>query len=337
LTAPLHLTALLAAGGLALAACGGAPPRPSPVVRAPEPAPLPRPEVAPPVPPAANPGLGPEILLPDPKASDAEVARVGDVVLRQSHAYARLLASNPKVALSAVDLLVFDVLVARHAEQFAIRVAPERVEEVAAAEERQLREQVTKQLASEMDFAGYVWRQFGMREADWQRTQRLVVAQRLYRGYVIRYLALREDRVQARFSVHKDEKLAREVADKARAGADFATLALRHSEDPSRRDGGLLPPFGRGFQPPIAEAAFGLEPGGVSAPFRARWGDEERWFVVYCLDRVAGRSVPFAEVAAEVDADLQKRPVGELEASAYTLRWRGDLERSEPDARRPDR
>ena len=32
--------------------------------------------------------------------------------------------------------------------------------------------------------------------------------------------------------------------DLARTGADFATLAMRHSEDASRREGGLLPPFG---------------------------------------------------------------------------------------------
>ncbi|MGB3966221.1 MAG: hypothetical protein WBO45_05780, partial [Planctomycetota bacterium] len=194
------------------------------------------------------PGLGPEILLPDQRGSDPEVARVGDVVLRQSHAYARLLSAHPKLALSAVDLLVFDVLVARHAEQFGIRIAPERVEELAVAEERQIREQVQQELGGEMDFAGYLWRLFGMRESDWQTTLRLRTAQRLYQGYVIRYLALREDRVQVRFLAHQDQKVAAEVADKTRTGADFATMALRHSEDPSRRDGGLLPPFGRSFQ-----------------------------------------------------------------------------------------
>src|SRR5690606_930616 len=108
-------------------------------------------------------GLGPEILLPRSDAEDRQVAKVGDLVLRQSHAYARLLSAHPKLALSAVDLLVFDVLVARHAEQYDIHVSEKRVRELAATEERELRRQVEDELDG-VTFADYVWRLFGMRE-----------------------------------------------------------------------------------------------------------------------------------------------------------------------------
>ena len=270
--------------------------------------------------------LGPEILLPDPDAPDAEVVRVGDLALRQSHAYARLLTAHPKLALSAVDLLVFDVLVARHAQQFGIRVDPARVEALAAAEERTIASQVAVELGADTDLATYVWRLFGMRLSDWRHTLRLRTAQRLYQGYVIRYLALREDRVHVRFLVHKDPKVAQEVADKVRAGADFATLAARHSQDPTSRDGGLVPPFGRGFRHPIVDAAFGLAPGAVSQPFEALHGEERRWFVVYCLAQLPGRDVDFAAVREEIDRGLEERPLSELETNAYTLRWRPELE-----------
>ncbi|MBX3464482.1 MAG: peptidylprolyl isomerase [Planctomycetes bacterium] len=276
--------------------------------------------------PVGDPALGPEILLPSADEPDAELVRVGDLVLRKSHAYSRLQTAHPKLALSAVDLLVFDVLVARHAQQHGIQVDPARVEALAAAEERAIAAQVATELGDTMDLATYVWRLFGMRLADWRATLRRRTAQRLYQGYVIRYLALREDRVQVRFLVHKDRAVADEVVDKVRGGADFATLALRWSEDPSRRDGGLLPPFGRGFQHPIVEAAFGLQPGQASAPFAARHGEEQRWFVVYCLARLPGREVAFAAVRDEIDRDLEERPLSELEINAYTLRWRGELD-----------
>lgn len=319
----------MSAGAL-LAACAGAPP--APAAKDPAVPPLtPRaqqPVVVPPALPKPAPGLGPEILLPKAEAEDVEVARIGDLVLRRSHAYTRLLSAHPKLALSAVDLLVFDVLVAHHAQQFGVTVDPARIEQLAAAEEAQIRDQVKAELGGELEFGGYVWRLFGLRESDWQQTLRLRTAQRLYQGYVIRYLALREDRVQVRFLVHQDQAVAQEVATKVRAGADFATLALQRSEDPSRRDGGLLPPFGRGFQHPVAAAAFGLGKGEVSAPFRASWGDEQRWFVVYCLDQLPGREVRFESVRDEIDSDLEQRPVSPLETTAYTLRWRGELERS---------
>jgi parvulin-like peptidyl-prolyl isomerase len=323
----------LAAAGLAttFAGCAGSPPARA-VPAAPPPKPLPPTSVVPFQLPPVSPELGPEILLPAATTTDGEVARVGDIVLRQSHAYMRLLTARPNIALEAVDLLVFDVLVAQHAKQFGIGISKERVEELAGAEEKQLRQQVEAELGGTMNFPGYLWQTFGMREADWRAALRLRVAQRLYWGYVIRYLAQREDRVQVRYVVHKDEKIAREVADKTREGADFATLAQRHSEDASRRDGGLLPPFGRGFKHPVALTAFELEPGGVSQPFQAKWGDEDRWFVVYCVERLAGRDVPFAEVAAAIDADLQRRPFSALERQAYTLRWRTELER---DAGKP--
>ena len=274
------------------------------------------------------PGLGPEVLLPSPTAADDVVARVGDLVLKKSDAYTRLLSADPKLALSAIDLLVFDVLVARHAQEHGITVGQERVEELAAAEELEIHKQVKAELGATMAFSDYVWRIFGMRLPDWRAALRLRTAQRLYQGYVIRYLGLREDRVQVRYVVHKDKKVIDEVADKVRAGADFATLALRWSEDNYRREGGLLPWFGRGFPHPVADAAFALQKGEVSQPFAARLHDEERWFVVFCLDRVAGRTVSFEQVRQEIDRDLQVLPIAPIETSAYTLRWRTALERS---------
>lgn len=318
--------ALVVAWGLGLAACSGAPSaRPAfgdapltpkdasatPVVQAPQE----------PVQTGAR-TWGPEILLPVAADGDAEVARVGGLVLRMSDAFRRLQTAEPRLALDAVDLLVFDALVARHAQELGIRVDPARVDAVAAAEEREVRQRVASELGQGVDLETYVWRLMGMRLADWQATLRIRTAQRLYQGYVIRYLALREDRVQVRFLVHKEQRVAQEVVDKVRAGADFATLALRWSEDPSRRDGGLLPAFGRGFQHPVVSTAFTLQRGEVSAPFLGPFGDGERWFVVYCLEQLPGRELPFDAVRQEIDKDLVERPLSPIETNAYTLRWR---------------
>jgi parvulin-like peptidyl-prolyl isomerase len=329
----LTRAARLAAVALA-AACAG--PEPAPAkhpTTAPTPPVSDRPVVGPLPAPPVVPGLGPEILLPDAQHVDAEVARVGDLSLRQSHVYTRLLSLHPKLVLEAADLLVHDVLVARHAEQYGIRVSPERVEEVAAAEEKRVRQQVAAEYAGQMDFAGWVMRVSGMREADWQRTLRLTVAQRLYQGYVIRYLALREDRVQVRYIVHKDRQVLEDVAQKVHQGAAFATLALRLSDDSLRRDGGLLPPFGAGFPHPVTDVALTLQPGQLSALFSRKVGDSESWFLVYCLSRLPGRDVPFASVRDEIDAELAQKPLTPIETNAYTLRWRGGGEVTPPAGR----
>ncbi|MGC6489447.1 MAG: peptidylprolyl isomerase, partial [Planctomycetota bacterium] len=298
---------------------------------------LPLPVAAPVVAPVSLPtrgdGVGPDVLLPDGASGDPEVARVGDVVLRQSDAFARLLSADPKLALSAVDLLVFDVLVAQHAEQFGVSLDADRLAELVAQEERTLREQVATELAG-LPFEDYLWRVFGMRGADWRATLRRRTAQRLYQGYVLRYLALREGRVRVRFLVHEDRAVVEEVVEKVRTGADFATLARRLSEDPTKREGGLLPAFGPGFQHPAARQAFALAEGEVCEPFEASWGGASRWFAVYCLERTPGRDVPFEAVRQELDDDLDLRPVTALETTAYTMRWR-PREGARAEERRP--
>lgn len=321
--------AALAGLALAFVACGG--PRRQPTAPRARPVPEPTPVAQPPQPARAVTDYGPEVLLPDTTQGDLEVARVGDVVLRQSHAFARLLAAEPKLALSAVDLLVADVLVARHAQQFDIRVPNERIHEIADDEEQRLRAQVQQELGGQITFDDYVWRIFGMRLEDWRRTAELRTAQRLYQGYVIRYLVLREDRVVVRYIVNKDEAVLKDAATKVRQGADFATLALRLSEDAMRRDGGLLPAFGKGFPHPVTEVALALKPGQLSEVFAQEVGGDRRFYLVYCLETRSGRDVPFAEVQQEVDAELEKRPLTPIETNAYALRWRGEAEAKTDD------
>ena len=295
----------------------------------------PLPEAAPVVQPAQRPptvsDYGPDILMPSEAAPDAEVARIGDTSLRQSQAFARLLSADPKLALSAVDLLVFDVLIAGHAREFGIRAPNERVRALAEEEERRLREQVERELGAKVPFEDYVWRIFGMRIEDWRRTTEIRTAQRLYQGYVIRYLALREDRVVVRYIANKDEKALFDAAEKVRQGADFATLALRLSEDPLRREGGLLPAFSAQFPHPVTKVAIGMQPGALSDVFEQTVGDERRFYLVYCLDRLPGRDVAFPDVQQEIDQELEKRPLTPIETNAYTLRWRGALEAKSTD------
>lgn len=273
-------------------------------------------EVAPLV--VAPPASGLDVLLPD-RGSDREVARVGELVLRESDAFRRLLVAHPRVALAAVDLLVFDALIAEHAHRFGITVPEARIDEAAAADEAAARAEAARE---DCGFETWVWRTFGMATEDWRVVVRRRAAQRLWQGYVVRYVAGLEDRVQARFAVVADHALALAIAAKTRAGADFGVLAQRHSEDPSRQTGGLLPPFARDFEHPVASVAFGLAPGEVSAPFRAPWGDGERWFVVCCVEHLPANPAPFATVAAAIAAELDRRPLSPLETTAYTLRWR---------------
>ncbi len=70
------------------------------------------------------------------------------------------------------------------------------------------------------------------------------------------------------------EETARQLADRARAGEDFARLALDYSEDPgSGPDGGNLGWFGKGqMVAPFDEAAFGAKAGEIVVPVKTQFG-----------------------------------------------------------------
>ena len=272
------------------------------------------------------PDLSPAILVPAAQ-TDGVIARAGPVELTKAHVYDRLLESDPRNARRLIDLMVLDALIAEQAKRHQIRVDPAQIEVLAAAEEKQLRTQVEKELAGRMTFAEYLGRQLGMTEDEYRRWLVLNLARKVYREYVARYLATVEDRVQVRYLVTSDAAVAADCSKRARVGADFASLALKFGEDESRQDGGLLPPFGKGFRHPVAGAAFQLQPGQVSDPVLIEQGGGRRWYVVYCLKRMPGRQVGFAEVRAELDREMTARPMTPFEFDAFYLQLRGAAEK----------
>lgn len=129
----------------------------------------------------------------------------------------------------------------------------------------------------------------------------------------------REEQVRARHILIKtgpersDEaarQLAAELADRVRAGEDFATLAAEHSEDEgSAQRGGSLGLFGRGqMVPPFEEAAFGAEVGEVVGPVRSDFG----YHVIQVEDRVAAGAQPFEQAQPAIRTRLLGERVDQL-------------------------
>lgn len=279
--------------------------------------------------PAIGDGLAPEVLRPS-AAEDNEVARVGDRAVHKRHAYDRLLETNPQQARDLVDNMVLDLLVADLADRFDIRVNVADVAEKLADEERELRQRLQVEWKGQIDYDRYLLQQFGMDTAEYARWRRLTLARTLYRQYVIRYHAMLSERVQVRCIVASDRKLVEELRQQVADGASFSRLALRHSEDESRKEGGLLPAFGRGTKHPAADVAFTLAEGQVSEVFERQVDGQTRYYLLSCLRRLPARAEPFAAVRAEVDEDIKARPLSRFDFHAFYFQVRGAAE-SGPD------
>jgi peptidyl-prolyl cis-trans isomerase D len=95
---------------------------------------------------------------------------------------------------------------------------------------------------------------------------------------------------------------AEDILKQARAGADFAELAKKYSEDDSNKaNGGDLDYFGRGrMVPEFDQVAFALEPGQISDVIKTQFG----YHIIKLTDKKTGTTRPLADVRQQLQDQL---------------------------------
>ena len=153
-------------------------------------------------------------------------------------------------------------------------------------------ERVRRRLAFVLD--GLLQEQYLTREIEASLTE-----DRLRAAYerMLRLTPAQEE-VRARHILVEKRETAEDLIRQLEQGADFMTLAQRHSKGPSATSGGDLGYFDREqMVPEFAQTAFALEPGAVSGkPVRTKYG----WHVIKVEDRRAAQPPSFEESAPQL-------------------------------------
>ncbi|WP_043878753.1 peptidylprolyl isomerase [Azorhizobium caulinodans] len=117
-----------------------------------------------------------------------------------------------------------------------------------------------------------------------------------------------ETEVHARHILVDSEAKAKEIAAKAKAGADFAKLAKENSKD-SAEDGGDLGYFTKDqMVPEFADAAFKLDKGQVSDPVKTQFG----WHVIKVEDKRQKPIPTYEQVSDQIDQYLIRKAQSDL-------------------------
>jgi len=96
----------------------------------------------------------------------------------------------------------------------------------------------------------------------------------------------------------KAEKLHKELAN----GADFAKLARENSTCPSGSQGGDLGFFGKGkLDPQFEQAAFALEPGGLSGVVETHYG----YHIIKLVERKHAEEIPLSKARTKIEEYLK--------------------------------
>jgi hypothetical protein len=263
--------------------------------------------------PVASIDVQPRGLLPE--GDDPILATGPGGPVRASDVARFLFRFAPDRALEALnqvlDESVLEIEAARHGVSVPPEVLTARVEQEVRSRESEIR----VQFGPKWSLEEYLRDRFGFGvEAYRVDLLRLVRLQEL-RDRIVRWDALREDRIRIRVLVVADEEAARSAADRLAKGADFTALARQISLVPPDD----LPSYPRdGIHPPeLAEELFALPAGGVSRPVRVARDGREVFEVFKVVDVRAGRDIAWAEAAEEVERELRSRPV----AAAEYLQW----------------
>lgn len=122
------------------------------------------------------------------------------------------------------------------------------------------------------------------------------------------------------------KKKIEEVIAKAKAGEDFAELAVQYSQGPSAPRGGDLGTFPKGkMVPPFEEAAFSLKAGETSGPVLTRFG----YHVIKVEEKQEEKTVSQAEAAPQITEFLKEKNTAEAtKALLDTLRQSAKIEKT---------
>jgi len=140
-----------------------------------------------------------------------------------------------------------------------------------------------------------------------------------------RHILLKLDKNADAVTVEKRRKEALEIMKKAKSGEDFAALAKKYSEGPSKDKGGFLGAFKRGdMVKPFSEAAFKMEPGEISEPVRTRFG----WHIIKVEKHEKASVKPIEKVRDVIRGKLALQKARNLAyekaEAAYDVSYDGD-------------
>ena len=272
--------------------------------------------------PLAQESLTPGVLMPRKTPQDVVVARVGGCPIQKSHVYDRLFEVDTLRTKGVVDTIAFDILLASQARKHKVFLDPTTIDKIVEEEVERLKAQVQQQWQGRMSIDDFLQIKRGRDLKTHRQFMRRQMARDLFRFYVVRYLALRENRVQVRILTHPDRKEVETIRRMVGEGADFESLALQKSRHPSQKAGGKLPPFTREDKSEFTQASFELKEGQVSEVRKTTQDGAPMYYLLYCLRHMPGRDIPFSQAKPELDKAWITSPLVRGEANALYLRLR---------------
>jgi len=187
--------------------------------------------------------------------------------------------------------------------------------------ERRLRQSTKEQTGAEIDPRVWLRRTLGLTPDQFRLYLRSQIEVELLQDRLIRYAEFRDRSVEVSLIVVDDADVARDARRRLDGGEPFGVVAKELSKHATAKSGGRVEHrmIADDFEDAAtARALLQAKPDTVVGPFEAT-GDGRAFFRIYRVEAShAAQDVPFADLAAVVGQDLEKRPV----SVAEYVHWR---------------
>lgn len=260
------------------------------------------------------------------RGAPGELARFGDRAIMAPDLASYWFERYPKEYAESLDELLDERIARSASRRWGIVVPPDVLAAGVEAERKARAALVRRVFGEEATLETWVRDGYDMDVSTWLAS---IVTPRL-EGALLVQRVVRADgrsrpRLHARLLVTSDISRAESLKRKIQAGADFSLVALKESEDATKRTGGTLPPLQRGDMaalPRIEQALFAAQPGALLGPFRVEAGGRT-WFHLY---KVMGRDEAWTQrgpaLQEALEADLRREPVTAAERDTWRARLR---------------
>lgn len=253
-----------------------------------------------------------------PRRSGLVIARVAGAPVDASELLGQWMHSESTVLGDYVDKLVNTRIARSEAQRLGVRVDSAEVEaryRDACAE--------LGELVREKGHAGtpedFVRDRLGLDPQRYFERVRLQCEDQLLAERAVRAWLQSSERATLRVIVVADAARASEVRAALAGGMSFEEAARRYSLDPSREQGGRVPPVVRSERSPLAQLVFRTAPGEVGGPLE----QGGKLLLARVDEHLPGGGGSWAELGPAVLRSLAEQPIEEAEF----WQWRAAMER----------
>ncbi|MBL8767776.1 MAG: peptidyl-prolyl cis-trans isomerase [Planctomycetes bacterium] len=264
--------------------------------------------------------LGPERLREwsgvDP-VHQRGLATVDGVDVGADAVLAKLFATHTELVYAALESTVRAQVLQLEAERLGVFVDVAALELEVGRVLKSQQDRFAFEAGPDQDFERYIASRYRITPEAYRSVIRREVLEQMLLVRTVRLSSRQAERMVCRVIVVKEREKADELAEKLAEGANFARLAEQNSIDRSAVRGGLLAPIARSTAEPLLVHAAELEPGAL-APVEPLTNEGVTVFRLLKVDaHLPADPRPYAEQRADLEAELEERPVEAIELAEW--------------------